>query len=293
MAITRNFQTSVYLMKNDVRSNAAILLNWAKAQYPQHNFDNDVDDYYAVNDNVSFKIFQRENRISCVEIVTGSQKHEFELITVDDDRIRFAAKSSTFVDDEDDSAEYNFTMPEVINDLEAYSGFQDVRQLNRNIINVDNKAVLKELHDLITSPQRIFPVVVFTTTEAYEDSGWSEMQQAATYLLEQSGIYVHVANLQYAMSRQWKELVGDGWDVYGGAIRTYYRDVDFSVSADMYRHPLFTHYKVQKFKYNEASGIQAYMQYLIEKLKNNDCRMRINWRSLGHKFFNAARYTEN
>ena len=92
---------------------------------------------------------------------------------------------------------------------------------------------------------------------------------------------------------KWKELVGENWDVYNGAVRTYYKNVDFDDESDLYRHPLFTAQRISSYRYvnnkgEEKIGALAFIALLIEKIKNNDMRMRIDWKGRGHKFLNVA-----
>lgn len=188
---------------------------------------------------------------------------------------------------------FTFEVPECLDALFTMFDVKDVRPLNNSVLEIDDKASLDELYSLISSPKRLFPVVVVTGTDISSNLEWCDERIFAEFLCGEVNRFAHVAYIPAMYTRKWAQLCKRNWDVYGGAVRTYYKDVNFDRDDDLYRHPLFTARKINNCQYDELHGSKAFTKFMIEKLKNNNCRIRIDWKERGHKFYSAAKYTEN
>lgn len=281
------FQLSVELnirdhAENTVQYNSILVYRWLKDKYRDvYKLPYKIPPVFSRE---KLDIFYRENQHFCCRFEHSDQKFqgrewitEIEIITLDN-KVLLGVKVSYTTPEDADYKKNIFSVPTVVRKIFSKNGCRDVRELNKNILEVDSDAKLIELHDLIVDQSRIFPVIVVSGTKDDTD-GWTDARIFTDGILYKLGRIAHVAYIPNEMCFKWKELVGKGWDVYNGAVRTYYKNVDFDNYSDCRRHPLLM-----------AQDKSTVLDLLVEKIRNNDMRVRlVDWKSRGHKFFAVAR----
>lgn len=299
--IDRAFQLSVELLvsktpQETIRVNAKVIYDWIKEKFPYMGLlscvPNDFSKTVAGN---TVDIFYRDGEHFCCRIEHPDKKNagrvwttEAEIILAAE-KVLFGVKVSYTTPENADLDRNIFSTPNFVKQIAVTNGFSDVRKLNGKVLKANSKETLKELCDLITNRDRICPVIVVTDlNDTFKPIFEPEN------LSKDVGLFAHIAYIPDIWTYDWRDLTGKNWDVYNGAIRTYYKNVDFANAEDLYRHPLFTAKRIAACEYvnsdgEEKFGESAFESFLIEKIKNNDTGMRLDWKSRGHKFLFTAR----
>ena len=297
--INRAFQYSVELnLKKNVASavlyNAVLVYKWIKKKYsktyvlpykiPPLLSKEKLDIIYKDKRHFCCRFEHPDSKFQGREWLT-----EVEIIALEE-KVLLGIKVSYTTPENADYDRNIFSVPTIVWDILKQNGFSDIRELKQSILEADSEERLTELYDLIADKNRILPVIVITDLK--DDAGTKPVI-SPEYLLNRVGIIAHVAHIPFEWCLSWKEKVGKDWDVYNGAVRIYYENLDFD--ADNFReHPLFMARQINEFEYtddkdNITFGAEAFFEYLCNKIKTNDTRLRLDWRGRGHKFFNAAR----
>ena len=301
----RAFQFSVelnvkYNLANTVWYNSKLIYDWLKSKYikvcklpyniPPLWSKEKLDIFYEKERHFCCRFEHSDSKIQGREWIT-----EVEVISRDE-KVLLGIKVSYTTPEEADFDRNIFSVPKIVWEILKKNGFKDIRELKKSILEADTEEKLNELYDLIADKNRLFPVIVVTNSKDDVDN-WSKSRLFAEGLLYRLGLIAHIAYIPCEMCLRWKELVGEGWDVYNGAVRTYYESVDFA-SYNFYEHPLFTakrilisEFTVQEKKTGKEkilAGYDAFFEFICSKIQSNDTHMRIDWRGRGHKFFNAA-----
>ena len=295
----RAFQYSVELnLKKDLKSavfyNARLIYSWIKKKYskvyslpskiPSAFSKKTLDILYKANEHFCCRIEHSDGKFQGREWLT-----EVEVIARDEKALLGIKVSYTTPE----GADYNrniFSVPTFIWEILNKNGFSDVRELKQSVFEADSEEKLNELYDLLVDKNRIFPVVVITDLKNDEDS--TSPIISPEDLLYRAGIIAHVVHIPCELCFSWKNKVGYMWDVYNGAVRTYYENLNFD-DDNFYEHPLFTAQRIAACEYvsdngEDLIGATAFMELLIEKLRNRNTRLRIDWRGRGHKFLETA-----
>ena len=297
----RAFQFSVELnvlhdAAGTVWYNSISIYRWLKSKYR---------DVYKLPYKIPFMfskekldIFYREGQHFCCRLEHSDEKlqgrewiTEIEVISLDE-KVFLGVKVSYTTPEDADYERDIFSVPTVVRQIFKKNGFRDVRELNKTILEADSVERLTELYDLILDKNRLFPVIVVTDFKG-DTANWTEARVFSEGILYNLGLIAHVAYIPHEMCFKWKEMVGEGWDVYNGAVRTYYRNVDFD-DSDFYNHPLFTAQRIDACEYvnrdgEKKTGRLAFVDLLAKRVIKDNTHMRVDWKGRGHKFFSVAR----
>lgn len=310
MSTNRAFQFSAELnlrktVEDTFRYNVDLIYNgwlknsWCKRKCPRLILPLEIPkDFSKKIDDIKVEIFRRGDENFCFQIEEPDQNVMRRMWTTESEilssgkKVLIGVKISYTTPEIADYDKNIFSVPGFIRSVLDKNGVKDVRELGQSILEADSEDGLNKLYKLVSDAGRLFPVVVVTGAEGEYDA-WTETRMFAEEILNRVFPVAHVAYIPFNRTMKWKELVGKDWDVYNGAIRTYYKDVDFNDESDIYRHPLFTARKIEAQRYltvdgKEKTGRDAFLELLVEKIRNNDTRMRIDWKGRGHKFLKAA-----
>lgn len=289
-----------YDSADTVRCNSILVYKWLKEKFsrvyklpyaipPAFNKDK-FDILYKPNEHFCCRFEHSDSKVQGRDWIT-----EVEIISLDG-KVLLGIKISYTTPEDSDYDRDIFSVPKFVWKIFSKNDLRDVRELKKNILEADTEEKLIELHDLIINENRLFPVIVVTDSE-YDTANWTEARIFSEGLLYRLGLVAHVAYLPREMCLRWKELVGEGWDVYNGAIRTYYENPNFD--DDNFRdHPLFTPKQIFAFEYtckdkktgNEKifTGVDAFVEFLCDKIESHNTHLRLDWKSRGHQFFYVA-----
>ena len=224
----RAFQFSAELnIKYDsadtVRCNSILVYKWLKEKFSRvyklpyaipSAFNKDkLDILYKPNEHFCCRFEHSDSKVQGRDWIT-----EVEIISLDG-KVLLGIKISYTTPEDSDYDRDIFSVPKFVWKIFSKNDLRDVRELKKNILEADTEEKLIELHDLIINEKRLFPVIVVTDSE-YDTANWTEARIFSEGLLYRLGLVAHVAYLPREMCLRWKELVGEGWDVYNGAIRT-------------------------------------------------------------------------
>ena len=303
--ISRAYQTSVDLLVKDrvdsiVSRNAHIIYDWVREKFSDQRFPSALVDYSRDRGGIRINIlYDKEKPYFCMHIehpdrdVAGRIWQIEAEILVNDNVPRFGVKVSYYTPKNSNVIGMGapiYSIPAFILPIARGQGFSDVRGLNRDVLLVNNNDKLDELFDLVSSAKRLFPVVVITECGGVNPStgqSWGTLVNPQT-VLEKVGFIAHIVQLDKVYSQKWTEIVGKEWGCYGGAVRTYYQRVDFE-DTDYWRHPLAIAQSIRSSTYRdgevEYTGSNAFLCILLNKIKEYDRKLRIDWKERGHKFF--------
>lgn len=303
--ISRAFQTSVDLLVKagnaaTVSRNAHIIYNWVREKFSDQRIPTALADYSRNRGGIRIDIlYDKEKSYFCIHIehpdrdVPGRIWQIEAEIIVNDNVPRFGVKVSYYTPKNSNAIGMGnpiYSSPTFILPIARGQGFSDVRDLNRDVLLVNDNDKLEELFDLVSSTKRLFPVIAITE---YEGINPSTGQISGTLvnpkdLLEKVGFIAHIVQLDKVYSQKWTELVGKEWGCYGGAVRTYYRNVDFE-DTNYWRHPLAIAQSIRSSVYRdgdlEYTAADAFLHILVDRIKEYDRKLRIDWKERGHKFF--------
>lgn len=302
----RAFQFSVeldvkYNFEKAVWYNSNLIYKWLKDKYvkvyklpyniPPSWSREKLDIFYEKERHFCCRFEHSDSEIQGREWIT-----EVEVISLDK-KVLLGIKVSYTTPEDADFDRNIFSVPGFVWKIFNNNGFRDIRELKKSVLEADTEDKLTELYDLIADKNRLFPVIVVTGLKDDVDN-WTEPRIFSEGLLYHLGLITHVAYIPYEMCIRWKELVGEGWDVYNGAVRTYYENVNFDANDNFYEHPLFTVKRIFAFEYafkdkksgeeKILTGSEAFLKFLCYKIQNNNTHIHIDWRGRGHKFLNAA-----
>lgn len=310
--INRAFQLSVELtsehdIKNTVHFCALTVYKWIKTKFknvyklePKIPCDfnkRDLNILYAEGEHFCCRMEHADGKFLGREWIT-----EVELVRRDE-KILLGVKVTYTTPENADYDRNIFSVPTFVWRLLSKNTFKDVRELKTSVLEANTPERLDELYDLLTDERRLLPVIVVTDPVDDFDGEPKPLIDPKIFFARRPdgdkshryevGLVAHVAHIPAEMCLRWKELVGEGWDVYNGAVRTYYENLNFD-ATDFYNHPLRTAKSIAAFEYvdqqdRELFGVEAFVEFLSDKLVNNDTKLRIDWRERGHKFFYAAK----
>lgn len=219
-------------------------------------------------------------------------------IFVDGDQVIFGTKVSysTPATIEQDT-ERLFSIPGFVSQIAQNNGIRDVLRLENTPYLISSEADLESVYDLIVSEDRKLPVVAITERPEFPDE---YANYTSGYLIdprklaEELFLVAHTICIPECWQNEWRNMVGEEWNVYGGAVRTYFPNADFD--NDGYtRHPLTLPNTILASFYTDSEtgitsiGGDAYQQLLLHKMHLSNTSQHVNWKEYGHKFFHAAK----
>lgn len=305
--INRAFQMSVQLVvKNTifgtVKYNSAMIYNWTRNKFVNMQMPESIRSYeksrmgYDVN-----IIYKPEDTYFCLkashpdESVPGRiWTIEAEIIVVDEKAL-FGVKLSYSTPINSNAGSVGFSMPSFVGQIARQNGILDVRQLGVDVWDIEEEGELEQLYDFIQNPNRKMPVVVVTENETDDNIG-SQYTKGylvdADLLAKETASLAHIVRISRNVINEWNEVTGKKWGVYGGAVRTYFPNVDFG-EEDYMSHPLSIANRIMASSYideegNEYIAGEAFRHLLKENIRKYNTNVRMDWVGLGHKFYLGA-----
>lgn len=184
-----------------------------------------------------------------------------------------------------------FSVPTFVRRIMQKNGMTDVVRLHGGVHRPEDETDLKELLSLIEDQDRLCPVVVVTPrVDEYTGRDGEYLIDTDSLALGWDGIedYVHVFEIPTRLVEKWMKIAGSA-SVYGGSVRTYYpklnlEEIDYASAPLVLANKIDTSYYVDTKGEEHFSG-EAFGYILRDKLRLHNCRMRLNWSGLGHKYY--------
>ena len=305
--VNRAFQMAAELIvKNSVfgtvKYNSTVIYNWTKNKFVSLQMPDNIRSYtknrmgYEVN-----IIYKSEEPYFCMkashpdnEIPGRIWTIEAEIIVVNE-KILFGVKVSYSTPKSSEADSVGFSIPKFVSNIIRRNGVKDVRILGKNVWDIKCEGDIEQLYDLIQNSNRRMPVVVITENNAYNGIGEQYIKGYlidAEVLVRNVGSIAHIVRIPANIMDKWCDVTGKNWGVYGGAIRTYFPEADFTEDNYMH-HPLSVVNRIMASIYTDESGNEyvageAFRHLLENNLKKYNTNVRLDWEELGHKFYFMA-----
>jgi hypothetical protein len=144
---------------------------------------------------------------------------------------------------------------------------------------INDDSQIDAFYDLITDPERRFPIVVISEINTFTQHGNFNTPR---YLLNAHDLSRHlrgfafVVQLAFDPAREWGQRVGRGFAVYDGAIRTFYPKRNFMQSS--YKdHPSIFKDQIPSYHFKNQQGVKAYFAYLVSAVRKYIATASIPW----------------
>ena len=145
-------------------------------------------------------------------------------------------------------------------------------------ISLQDESQAAELFDLVTDPNRIFPVVVIAEINFHS---WNTANNQPKFLLSTRDLakhlrgYAFVVEMSYDAGREWAELAGRQFSVYDGAVRTFYPSADL-LNSSCKDHPLVIKDHLATFQYKDQKGARACFASLVNSIRKYSASAQIS-----------------
>ena len=305
--INRAFQMSVQLVvKNTifgtVKYNSILIYNWTRNKFANMQMPESIRSYEKsrMGYDVSI-IYKPEGTYFCLKAshpdaaVPGRiWTIEAEIIVIDE-KVLFGVKLSYSTPTNSNAGSAGFSMPSFVGQIAKQNGIQDVRRLGVEVWDIAEEKELEQLYDFIQNPDRKMPVIVVTENETDDNIG---AQYTKGYLVDadllakETASLAHIVRIPRSIINEWNDVTGKKWGVYGGAVRTYFPNVDFG-EEDYMSHPLSIANRIMASSYTDENGNEyiageAFRYLLRENIRKYNTNVRMDWVGLGHKFYLGA-----
>lgn len=305
--INRNFQLEAGLHIKDsvhgtVKYCSTLIYNWVKKKFvslelderirsgSKRRFDQQVDIIY----NLSEMYFCLNAEHSDSEVPGRSWITEAEIIGVKDE-LRLGVRVSYTTPRDSDLPRPQFGIPRFVNDISKKVGLIDARRIEPSTRIVDSEEAVYKLYKLLKSDDRKLPIVIIAEKTRTDDIGGDYVSGYlvdAEALAKRIGIIAHIYKIDVDRIPIWNSLVGYDFRLQEGAIRTYNARFD-ETSDSIIRHPFVTYTKIMAASLEDEKGVthtagEAYLSILSQRIIASSLHERIDWTSLGHKFFFMA-----
>lgn len=305
--INRAFQMSAQLIVNNtifgtVKYNSTIVYNWTKNKFANLQIPESIRSYEKNRTGYDVSIiYKPEEPYFCLKASHPDSSVpgriwtiEAEIIVVDG-RVLFGTKLSYSTPVNSNVGNAGFSMPTFVSQIARQNGIVDVRLLNADVWDIKDRSEVKQLYDFIQNTNRKMPVIVITENEF---SANIERQCTKGYLVnaemlaKETASLAHIVRIPCDIIYEWNSMVGKKWGVYGGAVRTYFPNVNFGEN-DYMNHPLSVANRITASNYtdeqgNEYTAGEAFSYLLRENMRKYNTNVRIDWGRLGHKFYFVA-----
>lgn len=282
--INRAFQMSVQLVvKNTiygtVKYNSTVIYNWTKNKFANMQMPESIRNFEKsrMGYDVSI-IYKPENTYFCLKashpdaVIPGRIWTIGAEIIVINENVLFGVKLSYSTPINSNVGNAVFSMPSFVGQIAKQNGILDVRRLGCEVWDIEVEREIEQLYDFIQNPNRKVPVIVVTEKESNDDIG---AQYTKGYLVDadllakEMASIAHTVRISRNIINEWNAVVGKKWGVYGGAVRTYFPDVDFG-EEDYMRHPLSIANRIMASSYTDEDGEEHIageaFRYLLGKI---------------------------
>lgn len=305
--VNRNFQLEASIHVRDsvhgtVKYCSTIIYNWARTKFPslelderirsgsKRRFDQQIDIIY----NLDELYFCLNAEHSDTEVPGRIWITEAEIINVNDE-LRLAVRVSYTTPRDSDLPRPKFGAPRFVNEIAKKVGLIDSRRIEQIARVVDSDESVEKLYELLKSTDRKLPIVIVAEKTKTDDIGCDYL---SGYLIDPDalakriGLISHVYKINADIISMWNALVGYDFRLQEGAIRTYNAHFD-EISDSVMRHPFVTYNKIMAASVEDEEGNthtagEAYISILSQRIIVSSLHERIEWTSLGHKFFFVA-----
>lgn len=177
--------------------------------------------------------------------------------------------------------EINLIRPRVVKDIAYKMGLRQIRPLTPSAWQLESKADLDDLYDLLINPDRQMPVIMLTQPDARRLGQMS----MAEYLLDAEGLartligYAHVVKMPRHLGFDWTERVGKVWSAFLGAVRTYRSGLDFDRDTPR-MHPLTLAGNILFWRTDGEQGERAFENFLIQQTSQSAASRVTAWQDL-------------
>lgn len=305
--VNRNFQLEAVVHVRDsvhgaVKYCSTLIYNWAKTKFAslelddrirsgsKRRFDQQVDIIY----NLDELYFCLNAEHSDTEVPGRTWITEAEIIYVND-KLRFGVRVSYTTPRDSDLPRPLYGPPRFVNEIAKKVGLIDSRRIEQTAREVDSEESVEKLYKLLKSNDRRLPIVIVAEKSKTDDIGADYLSGYlvnADALARRIGLISHVYKIGADMLSTWNAKVGYDFRVQEGAIRTYNAKFD-ETSDSVIRHPFVTYTKIMAASIEDEGGVtltagEAYLPILSQRIIVTSLHERIDWVSLGHKFFFVA-----
>lgn len=186
-------------------------------------------------------------------------------------------------------------IPNFMKELQNKCILLDGEQKTGFLHDIKTQEDLEKLFDLILESSRLLPVIVISQNNKM-DKEWSTFFEVDDgYLVDGAKLATelvlraHVFYLPLDLQEQWTKLVGQEWNIFNGAVRTYYPNASFD-NSEYYSHPYTLASRILAMEYTTCEGRlciggHAFRHILCHRIETDNVCHRIDWEKLGHKFY--------
>lgn len=304
--LSRAFQLSTELLiKNSpwgcVKYNGGKIYNWARRKFISLQMPETIRNFSKSKNGQEVDIiYNSKDGYFCMKAVHLDSNVAGRIwtteaeICVQSEKVLFGVKLSYSTPVNCNAECVDFSIPAFVREI-FKNGIVDVRVLENKAWVIQSENDMNNLYDLVLSEKRQLPVIVISENS----NGGNQIgnQYITGYLLdgdklaEEIGYIAHIVKLPSELQKQWTDYVGRNWGVFNGAVRTYYPNLEFD--DDSYTdHPIILPNRIMASNYEDDereyfSG-EAFEKILSGIIKRNNTSARIDWSSLGFKFYFIA-----
>lgn len=305
--INKNFQISSELfvrdnIKGTVKYCSFIIYKWVQNKFSsldldeklhsisRKRFDQKVDIIYNLNDayfclNAEHADKQVAGRIWSIEA---------EIICVKG-KLLFGVRLSYTTPTGVEVPEPEFTIPRFVNTISSKNGMWDVKRIQPKTIYVNSEEEVVKLYELIKNPDRCLPVILIAEKSEKSCIGANYLSGFlidVDQLANRIGMISHVHAISKKYLKMWNDLFKDNFGILEGAIRTYNPQFNDNIDEPK-RHPFTSVNRIMASSCimddgKELTAGEAYGYIFARKIINNSLRERIDWKSIGYKFYYFA-----
>lgn len=144
---------------------------------------------------------------------------------------------------------------------------------------IDDDSQIDTFYDLVTDPERRFPIVVISEINTFTRRGNFNIPR---FLLNAHDLGRHlrgfafVVQLAFDPAREWGQRMGRGFAVYDGAVRTFYPKRNF-IQSSYKDHPGIFKDQIPSYHFKNQQGTKAYFAYLTSAIRKYTATAPIPW----------------
>ena len=149
-----------------------------------------------------------------------------------------------------------YSAPSFVNRIASNVYLMDSNNVVGSVQTVGSEQSVEELFDLVTSKERTLPVIIISEASLAGYKYFYVIDEPGHYFLDggklcsELNYLAHVFYLPLLYQTKWNELIGSTWEVYNGAVRTYYPN--FLLDDEYYHHPIMVPQKIMLTIWGES-----------------------------------------